>query len=444
MKNIRYIVLKNLLNLDDNKSYSNIVLNNAIKKENLEKRDASFCTAIFYGVLEKKLFLDYIIEKYSKTPLKKISKPTRYILYIGLYQILFMDKVPNNAAVNESVNLCKKIKEFSSSGFVNGILRFFLRNNCETYIKDLKNDYVSYLSIKYSLYKWIVELFLENYKNLDIEELLKSFEGRPPINIRLNNLKGDRSFLIDNLLKEGLSVKEDESLRNCLEINGTNSIESLKSYKDGLFHVQDKASQICSELLEARHHDIIVDVCSAPGGKSFTISETMNNEGTVYSYDLYESKVNLIKNGAKRLGINIIEANVRNAKDDPVMSSFADRVICDVPCSGLGVIRRKPEIRYKDKKSIENLPKIQYDILCKSEKMLKSGGILIYSTCTLNPKENNEIADRFLKEHNNYEPVDVNFKNIKSIHNEASNQLTLFPNIHSTDGFFIAKFKKTR
>lgn len=444
MENVRYIALKSLLSLEKNNSYSNIVLNNTIKSSSLDKRDTAFCSAIFYGVLEKKLFFDYIISKYSKIPLRKIAVSVKYILYLGLYQILFMDKVPNTAAVNESVKLCKKVKEFSASGFVNGLLRSFLRNNCKTYLYEIKNDRTKYLSVKYSVSTWIVELLLKSYKNIDIEELLSSFDGRPPINIRLNTLKGNLESLKNEFFKDNLTLNSNEYLPNSLEISNTNSIEELNSYKNGLFHVEDIASQLCCELLDPKPKDIVVDVCAAPGGKTFTIAELMNNKGRVYSYDLYESKVNLIKNGAKRLGISIIEANTKDAREDPDKTNFADKVICDVPCSGLGVIRRKPEIRYKDKFVIDELPSIQYNILCQAEKMLKPGGILIYSTCTLNPKENNDIADKFLKEHKNYEPLNLDLKNLKRNDFSKENQITLFPNVHRTDGFFISKFKKVR
>lgn len=444
MKNARYIALVSLLNVEKNGSYSNIALNSAIKKASLDKRDATFCSAIFYGVLEKKLFLDYVISKYSKMPLKEISDSIRHILYIGLYQILLMDKVPQTAAVNESVNLCRKIKEASAAGFVNGLLRAFLRNNCETYIKGLKNSTTEYLSVKYSVAEWIVDLFLKSYPNLEIEPLLNCLSGRPPINVKINTLKGTREAIVAALLKEGLIVKSDGALPNCLEISNTSAIDQLVSYKNGLFHVEDKASQLCCKALSPAPGHVVVDVCAAPGGKSFTIAELMKNKGQIFSHDLYEAKINLIKSGAARLGIDIINASVRDARQLPDKVNFADRVLCDVPCSGLGVVRRKPEIRYKEQSQIEELPALQFEILCASEKMLKPGGILVYSTCTLNPKENNEIADKFLKEHPNYEPVPIELEGIKRVHNEPDNQLTLFPSVHGTDGFFIAKFRKLR
>ena len=444
LKNIRYILLVTLLKLKKDDSYSNILLNNVIKSENLSKRDAAFFSAMFYGILEKKLFLEHIIKKYSKISIKKISYPVKYILYMGLYQIIFMDKVPNNASVNESVNLCKKVREYKASGYVNGLLRSFLRNNCETYLDELKKNKSKYLSVKYSVSEWIVDLLLNGYKEIDVEDILKAFSGRPAINVRVNNLKCDVSYLKDRFLKEGIISKSNDIIENCLEISNTSSIDRLDSYKKGLFHVENLASQICCKVLDPKEGQTIVDVCAAPGGKSFTIAELMLNKGIIYSHDIYEAKVNLIKSGALRLGIEIIDASVRDAKTLPSKTNFADRVLCDVPCSGLGVMGRKPEIRYKDKELFENLNELQYKILCSSEKMLKPGGVLVYSTCTLSPKENNEVVNRFLKEHKNFEPFDIEIENLKRNDFEPKNQVTLFPGVHGTDGFFICKFRKLR
>ena len=444
MKNIRYILLITLLKLKKDNSYSNILLNNVIKKEKLSKRDAAFFSAMFYGILEKKLFLEYIIKKYSKISINKISYSVKCILYIGLYQILFMDKIPNNASVNESVNLCKKVREHKASGYVNGLLRSFLRNNCETYLDELNENKSKYLSIKYSVSEWIVELLLNSYSEINIEDTLKAFSGRPAINVRVNNLKCDINYLKDYFLKEGIVSKSNDIIENCLEISNTSSIDGLDSYKKGLFHVENLASQICCKVLDPQKGQTIVDVCAAPGGKSFTIAEIMLNQGVIYSHDIYEAKVNLIKSGALRLGIKIIDVSVRDAQILPFKDNFADRVLCDVPCSGLGVIGRKPEIRYKDKKLFKNLNELQYKILCASEKMLKPGGILVYSTCTLNPRENNEVVNRFLNEYKNFEPVDIEIDNLKRNAFEPKNQITLFPGIHKTDGFFICKFRKLR
>ncbi len=443
MSNARLVALEALLKVNIESGYSNIVIDKIIKKYKLSDKDKSLATAIFYGVLERKITLDYVISQYSKTPLKNLSKEVLEILRIGIFQLLYMDKIPSCAAVNESVNLVKIKHQSKASGFVNGILRTFLRND-KTFKKPKSKK--ESLSIEYSCPVWIIELWIKAYGEKNTLEILKSLVGRPPINIRVNNLKTSRKQLKELLISEGLSV-QNASIENALNLSSTGQIDSLKSYKQGLFHVQDIASQICCKVLNPQPGDTIIDVCSAPGGKAFTLAEIMGNVGQIFAFDQYDAKVNLIKSGVQRLGVTIIEAQKRDARKSELNPGKADKILCDVPCSGLGIMRRKPEIRYREQSLIEDLPEIQYDILCKSANLLKIGGTIVYSTCTLNPAENSEIAERFLKEHSGeYEPqmIDYEALNFKRNDFDKENQLTLMPHIHGTDGFFIAVFKKVR
>ncbi len=439
MKNARLVTLKALLKMDLNDGYSGIIFNKEIKKSEIDSRDIAFCGNLFYGVLEKKITLDYIISLYSKMPIKKISTDILNILRMGIYQIVYMDKVPDSAAVNESVNLVKVIKKRSASGFVNGILRSFLKSNKKY---SLPQNKIKSLCIEYSCPEWIINLFMKSYGEVNTIKVLKSLSGRSPINIRVNNLKTTTSELIEKLASDGVKACTVDLIDGALTLENTGSIESLNCYKDGLFHVQDLASQICSKSLCAKPSQTVVDVCASPGGKSFTIAEMMNNRGNLFAFDIYTSKVELIQKGARRLGIEIINSSVRDATSASKPLPLADRILCDVPCSGLGIIRRKPEIRYKEKTLWDKLPELQYDILCKSCVFLKNGGILVYSTCTLNPAENNNIADKFLLEHPDFEPVSLNNLGIERVIPEKNNQLTLFPGIHNTDGFFISAFRK--
>ena len=442
MDTARSLALKALLKVEENKAYSNLVLNSILSESNLNCKDKTLCSALFYGVLERKITLEYIISKYSKIPLKKISKEVLFILFIGIYQLKFMDRVPQSAAVNETVKLAKKTKNFSSTGFINGILRNFARNNCNDYIDELTNENVKYLSVKYSCPKHLVKLWLKDYGEENTVGILNSFFKTPSFDIRVNTLKTNTTALAEILKSEGVVCEKINVCSDTLTVKSTGQIENLNSFKSGLFHVQNLASQICMKVLNLKPGQVLVDVCSAPGGKSFTAAEMMQNTGKIYSYDLYEHKVGLIKAGAKRLGINIISADVKNAKTGNSEKAFADMVMCDVPCSGFGIIGRKPEIRYKPVDNFLELPKLQYKILCNAEKLLKKGGRLLYSTCTLNRKENNEIADKFLKEHTNYRPVEICIVGIKKNNFERGNQLTLLPHVHNTDGFFISLFEK--
>ncbi len=442
MTNIRFIALKILEKIEQDNAYSNITLDKVLKNYDVSVRDSAFICNLVYGVIERKLQLDYIISSYSKIPIRKVSTDVLTALRMGIYQVLFMDKVPDSAAVNESVNLVKKCKKKSATGFVNAILRNVLRNRNSLPMPNKEKDRLKYLEVKYSCPAELILFWEEAYGLEFTEELLKSLQEKPNLIIRVNTLKNSRQELEKILNSEGVKTEIVEEMENALILKGSGSISNLKSFSEGRFHVQDLASQVLCEILSPKESEIVADMCSAPGGKSFTLAQIMNNIGGIYAFDLYDHKVKLINDGAKRLGINIIDARVRDALSDDSNLEMADKVLCDVPCSGLGIIRRKPEIRYKDLQVLENLPNLQYNILCNSERFTKVGGVLMYSTCTLNPKENGEIATRFLDEHKNYVPYDIQGIKLKRTIDEPNNQLTLMPNINNTDGFFIAAFKK--
>ncbi|MGN0489265.1 MAG: 16S rRNA (cytosine(967)-C(5))-methyltransferase RsmB [Ruminococcus sp.] len=441
--NTRNIALKILLDIEQNGAYSAIALNKEIKINKLNKLDSSFVSALVYGVLERKLTIDYIIKQYSKIPLRKIETKTKNILRLGILQLLFMDKVPESAAVNESVNLAKKHKLQKSAGFINGILRSITRAEVKYTFPDEKKDYLYYLSIKYSCPQDIVKLWTESYGKDIAVKILESLSGRPALTARVNTLKISADKLIEELQSEGVHAEKSPIAENALLLNNTGSIEHLKSYIEGKLYIQDIASQLCVKALNPQANDLVYDVCSAPGGKSLTSAQLMKNRGKIYTYDIYEHKLKLIDKTAKRLGISCIKTALRNAETDSQELLLADKVLCDVPCSGLGVLRRKPEIRYKDNLIYNDLPDLQYKILCNSSRLVVIGGILVYSTCTLNVAENQQNAKRFLDEHKNFQPVKINI-GVEHCIDEEENMLTLFPHFHGTDGFFISVFKRVR
>lgn len=441
--NTRNIAFKILLDIEENSAYSALVLNKAIKINNLNKLDSSFVSALVYGVLERKLTLDYIIKQYSKIPLRKIENKTKIILRLGILQLLFMDKVPESAAVNESVKLAKKHKLQKSSGFINGILRNITRAEVKYTLPDKKKDYSYYLSVKYSCPKDIIGMWIKAYGEDNTVSILESLSGRPQLTARVNTLITSPDNLVSELAAEGVKADKSSVVDNALILSNTGSIEVLKSYKDGKLYIQDLASQICVKALNPQPNELIYDVCSAPGGKSFTAAQYMKNRGKIYSFDIYEHKIKLIEDNAKRLGITCVNAEIRNAETDNEEQLLADKVLCDVPCSGLGIIRRKPEIRYKDNLLSEDLPQLQYRILCNSAKLVVTGGTLIYSTCTLNPMENRHNADKFLAEHPDFQPLKLEL-DLNRLIDEPDNMFTLFPHFHGTDGFFISAFKKVR
>lgn len=440
MNNTRYIVYKALIRMEEDNAYSNIILDEVLSNSDADNRDKAFISAIFYGVLERKITLDYIIRSFSSVRLKKIEREILIILRIAVYQLVFMDKVPDSAAVNEAVKTCKKEKLYRSASFVNALLRSLTKADNRFPLPD-KRDTLKYLSVKYSCPENIVSLWINDYSLEITENILSSLFGRPPIFIRTNTVKTNAQELIDVLKQDNVNVSST-FLDNALEISGTGSITSLDAYKKGLFHVQDLSSQICCELACVKNGDIVSDVCAAPGGKTLNLAQR-TIDGTVYSYDIYDHKIKLITSSAQRLGLHNITASIRNAAAPQTELNLSDVVLCDVPCSGLGVIRRKPEIRYKEELGVDALPELQLEILETSSEYVKRGGVLIYSTCTLNKKENNINASLFLERSSDFEPLPLVLPSgVERTIDEAENCITMFPSQNGSDGFFTAAFRR--
>lgn len=442
MANSRKTAFKVLLKIEQDGAYSNIALNNAVKESELSPLDAAFTSALVYGVLERKITLDYIIKQYSKIPLRKIELKTKIILRLGLLQMAFMDKIPESAAVNESVKLAKQQKLQKSSGFINAILRSFARDNCKVKYPDIKNK-AEYYSVKYSCPQPLVKLWLESYGEENAKGILEKLSGRPNIYARVNTLRTTAEKLIYALADDKVKAEKVDFPENSVRLADTGSIERLKAYMGGLFHIQDLSSQLCAYFLSAEMGQTVLDICSAPGGKTFTTAEYMHNSGKIIACDMYEHKLKLIEKGAKRLGIDIVETCLRDGSSDENPLPMADRILCDVPCSGLGVLSRKPEIRYKDDLIDTNLADIQYKILCESAKYLKKGGKLVYSTCTLNPQENNKNTAKFLAEHSDFEGVALELHpQLGRAYEEQPYEITLMPHSYDGDGFYISVFTR--
>lgn len=442
MADTRKIAFDILFKIENDGAYSNITINNAVKENKLNTLDASFVSALVYGVLETKLTLDYILKQFSNMTLRKIELKTKIILRLGIYQLVFMDKVPDSAAVNESVNLTKKLGLLKSTPFVNGVLRNIARAENRSPLPN-GNDTIYNLSIRYSCPDKLVRLWNKAYGRKNAERIMLALSGRPTLYARVNTLKTNTGELLKIFEQENIGAEKSEILENVIKIKNTGSIEKLCSYKNGLFHIQDLSSQLCVSVLNAKENEIVIDVCSAPGGKSFTIAENMNSKGKVFSCDMYEHKLKLIENGAKRLGISNITTLLRDGTDENFELEMADKILCDVPCSGLGVLAKKPEIRYKEDLIDNNLPDIQYKILCESSKYLKIGGIIVYSTCTLNPAENSKNTAKFLEEHKNFEGIKLELpQNIRKNVREKDYELTVLPDTADSDGFYISAFTR--
>ena len=423
----RKFTLDLLLKAQKNNSFSNILLDSALEGSCLSSPDKALVCTLFYGIIEKRITLDYQISRLSSRAIDLIDGTTLTALRIGLYQLMFLDRIPPHAAIYESVELCPK----KSAGFANAILRSFLRQGGAVY-PDEENTAL-YLSVKFSVGLPLCEKLISIYGKDKTASILAAFSEIPPTTLRINTLKTNT--------QKWMGKAKDAELcalaKNAVKIRG--SVRSAYGFDEGLFYVQDEASQLCVKALEAREDQLVMDICACPGSKSFGAAINMNNKGEVFAFDLHAKKLPLIESGAKRLGIDIIKvAECDGRKYLPEFCERADRVLCDVPCSGFGVIAKKPELRYKDPKESELLPQIQYDILSNASRYVKHGGMLVYSTCTILPEENEENINRFLGEHPDFELSPFKSGNLSC----EKGFVTLLPDEHHTDGFFIARLKR--
>ena len=415
-------------------AFSPRALDAEIKRASLSEQDASLAANIVYGTLEREALLDAYIER-ELARKGKLRPEIRVILRLSAYQLLFCEKIPAYSAINDGVELAKSVDPHSG-GFVNAVLRNIDRHKGESVLPDAEADPGGYLSLRYSVEKWIAEEWIKEFGFAAAEALLAACEGRPPLTVRVNTLKTDSDALVAAFAAEGVKAEKHPLVPDLLTVTGTGSVDGLAAYCEGLFHVQDAASALCCGLLGAKPGDTVYDVCAAPGGKSFTLAEMMKNEGVLRSFDISEKKLGLLRDGAERLGISIISAGARNAAEAEPLPE-ADAVLCDVPCSGLGVIRRKPEIRRKRASEVAALPEIQAKILKNSSRCLRRGGTLVYSTCTLLRAENEAVVERFLAENPDFAPLPFT-----TPFGVEDWRVTLRPDLCGTDGFFMARMVK--
>ena len=422
--NLRAAVAELLLRCEAAGQYSNIALDTALSRGNLTGADRGLFTALFYGVTEHRLTLDHIIDTLSKLPASKIEPRVRAALRLGLCQLLYFDRVPDHAAINESVSLVPA----RSRGFVNALLRNFLRADKQISLPNKEEQPVRYLSLAYSVSEELAEAFLRIWGLKEAEDQLIAFSRVPDVTVRVNTKRLTREAWLAEY--GGTPTKYAPH-----GVKLTDSALLQKALAEGLCFVQDEASQICVAALDACGHRVL-DLCAAPGSKSF--GAALDGATEVHSFDLHENKISLIRRGAKALGIENLTAAAQDAKTaSPEVTGSFPRVICDVPCSGFGVLAKKPDIRYKDVASAAGLPKIQREILERAAACVEKDGILVYSTCTLLPAENEELVTAFLSEHPEFSLIPFS---VGELH--VNGRLTLTPHEHGTDGFFIAKLQK--
>ena len=417
----------------------------ALKKQlaagGLEGREAALATQLCFGVVQNEMLLDFYISKFSNIPLRRMESKVIQALRLGLYQMLFLSKIPQSAAVNCSVELTRThCKNPRAPGMVNAILRS-LQRNLNQLPTIPQNDLAEYFSILYSHPVWLVEELLPLLGSEGTAEFLQANNSQPPMTAMVNTTKAAAQEATELLAEQGVEVTPHPWLENCLILNKTGNLERLDAYGKGFFYVQDPASRLMALASGAAPGMRVLDMCAAPGGKSFAAAIQMDNQGEVISCDLHPHKKKLIQAGADRLGLSIIKPMTADGKvrREEWVSAF-DLVLVDAPCSGLGVIRKKPDIRYKDPKPLEDLPQVQQAILENAAGYVKPGGVLMYSTCTILPRENGEIVSAFLEKHPEF--VREAFELPGAAGRVEAGEITLWPQVHQTDGFFICKLRK--
>lgn len=439
----RATALKTLYEIFENGAYSNIALGKQLEAGELSELDRAFSTELVYGTIKWKLTIDWIIKQFSSVKPGKISPWIMNILRLGIYQLLYMDRIPVSAACNESVTLAKRYGHSGSSGFVNAVLRNISRSKDKISYPDEKREPVKYLSVKYSYPEWMVEKFLLVYGQGFAESLLSAGNAVPEVTVRVNTLRTSREELIEELKKDGVEARPGKYTADAVVLVNPSSLQRLSAFKKGLFQVQDESSMLAGRILDPKPGDLVIDVCSAPGGKATHMAQLMGDKGLILARDIHEHKIKLIDEAAQRLGLNIIKAEIFDASQkDEVNYMKADRVLLDAPCSGLGIIRKKPDIKWtRTAAETSQLPGLQDTLIEAAAGNVKPGGVLVYSTCTILPEENQRVIEKFLKNHTEFELDDIAGLVPGELHEhiEKKGMLNLFPNRDGIDGFFMAR-----
>jgi 16S rRNA (cytosine967-C5)-methyltransferase len=443
MDNAREIATKVLYQVFYNKAYSNIVLGHELNNSNLSDKDKALVTEIVYGTIKYKYSIDKILKKFLEKNFDKVDKFLLNVLRITIYQIRYLDKVPDFAAVNEAVNLTKKNLSLGASKVANGVLRNYLRNKEDNYCSE--GNVFEELAFKHSYPQWLVKLFLDQYGREFGEKILVGLNERPSVTVRVNSMQQDYEEVLESLEANGYTIEEGSVCPEAIKIVKGRNIEENPLFKQGLITVQDESAMLVAPSMDIEESITVLDLCSAPGGKTTHIGELMNNTGEILAFDIYDHKLELIKENTNRLGLTNITLNLLDAtKYQEELYEKADRVLIDVPCSGLGIIRKKPEIKYnKNLKELKTITKIQREIMKNAKEYVKVNGKIIYSTCTLNKEENEENIKWFLKEYPNFNIEPLYFGEAENIIYHEEGYVTILPNAHM-DGFFIAKIRKDK
>jgi len=438
------------------KAWSEMALNSVINSTNITPQDTSLSVQLVYGVLQNMALCDFYTSHFSNIELKKLEPRVLDIIRLSIYQMVFLTKIPHNAAVNEAVSLTKRYANKRAAGYVNALLRKVSKAALGESLPEISGDAEYILSIKYSHPQWLVREFIKILGEQDAEALLKhnNFDNIP-ITAQVNTLISNTDKVLSELEKAGIEATQHKWLANSVQFRGAGNVIKLDVYKKGLIYVQDAASSLSVVAASPSKGDVVLDGCAAPGGKSFATAIMMENKGHILACDVHAAKLRHIENGSARMGIKIIDVAQSDASMErscPIIMEhlakywsgdtpdvMADIVLADVPCSGIGIIRKKPEIRYKTEQELSDLPKIQRQILNTLSTYVKAGGVLLYSTCTVLQRENEDVVNSFLSENEDFKAESFTLTGIGEV---PSGMITLWPHVHGTDGFFICKLRK--
>lgn len=447
-ENIRALALDVLMEVTEGEAYSHIALNQALEKaEYLDKRDRAFLSRAVEGTLENLIQIDYIIESFSKVPITNMKPLIRNLLRLSVYQLKWMDAVPDRAVVNEAVKIAQKRGFFNLKGFVNGVLRACARGLDTVKYPSPQDSPLDYLSVTYSMPRWILSRWLDQFSFEVVEQICASFLEERPTTVRIRTQEASREEIIRSLEDEGVTVAQHPYLDCALKISGYNYLQALTAFRKGWIYVQDVSSMLACRIAGANWGDYCIDVCAAPGGKSLYLADILKGSGYVEARDISEGKVDLMQQNIARLGIINMQAALKDAmKVDEHSFQKADIVLCDVPCSGLGVIGKKQDIKFKASQvRTEELVRIQQRILSVSQGFVKPGGVLIYSTCTIGAEEN-QMNLRYFLDHFPFhlESIDPYLPDCLHTRTSAGGYLQLLPGVHDCDGFFLARLRRNK
>lgn len=437
--NCRKVAINILERIINEGAYSNIILSNELNNSDLSDKDKALVTEIVYGTLRRLKTIDTIIASFVKD-ISIMDKKILNILRVAVYQMNYLDKVPSYAACNEAVEEAKEISD-KDSKLVNGILRNFVKKEGKFDI--VFRNKIDEIAFDLSFEPWMVRMFIKQYGEHEALEILEGLNNTPKMTVRVNSIKGDYEDVYEELEKAGYNIEEGCICPEAISIKGGKGIENNQAFVDGKITVQDESAMLISPLLDLEEGMKVLDLCCAPGGKTTHIGELLNNTGEVLGFDLHENKLELVKENYERLGItNIKLAQMDATKLDAKLVSYADRVLLDVPCSGIGIIRKKPEIKWtKKRKDLKEIVEVQREILENAWEYLKTSGVMVYSTCTLNKEENEENIKWFLSKHKDATIEKVFIGKGANLCYDQMGTLTILPNEYM-DGFFVAKIKK--